>query len=155
SPRARTGRARILDHLATTLADRARALEREEAALGMADAAVAVAMLAGLWLGASLGAGARAGLAGDRGRPPHLRGLAAKRLVQGDLHVEAQIGAALADVAAAARAAHAENAFKNVGESRAKIAAEAVRTSHAALFERGVTEPVISGTLLLVLQDIV
>src|SRR5262249_44566261 len=32
---------------------------------------------------------------------------------------------------------------------------EAVRTSHAALFERGVTEPVISGTLLLVLQDIV
>src|SRR4051812_11438024 len=39
--RARARRARVLDHLAAALADRAGALQREEAALGVADAAVA------------------------------------------------------------------------------------------------------------------
>src|SRR6185436_2662284 len=72
--RARTGRTRVFDHLAAALADRTGALEREEAALGVADAAVAVAMQTGLWLGAGLGADARAGLAGHRRRQPHLRG---------------------------------------------------------------------------------
>ena len=45
--RARAGRARIVDHLAAALAGRAGALEREEA-LGMADAAGAGAVAAGL-----------------------------------------------------------------------------------------------------------
>src|SRR5262245_51956945 len=49
---AAAGRAGILDHLAAALADRTGPLEREEAALGVTDAAVAVAMLASLGLGA-------------------------------------------------------------------------------------------------------
>src|SRR6185295_8766663 len=52
--------------------DRKRALARQKAALAVADAAVAVAVLAGLRLGAGLGAVAGAGLAGHRGRQPHL-----------------------------------------------------------------------------------
>ena len=156
APGAGAGRARILDHLAAALADRAGALEREEAALGVADAAVAVAVLAGLRLGARLGAGAGAGLAGDRGRQPQLGGLAGERLLQRDLHVEAKIGAALAPAAArAARARHAEDAFENVGEGGAEVAAEAVRAAHAALLERGVAEAIVGCALLLVLQDVV
>src|SRR5204863_8783288 len=75
-PRARAGRAWILDHLAAALTNRTGALEREEAALGVADTALTVAVLAGLRLGAGLGTAAGAGLAGHRSRQPHLRGLA-------------------------------------------------------------------------------
>src|SRR6185312_8672573 len=123
------------------LAHRTGALEREEAALGVADAAMAMAVLAGLGLGAGLGAGARTGLAGHRGRQPHLSGLAAERIVERNLHVEAQVGATLARGTAPARtAAHAEDALEDVRESRAEIAAEAGRAAHAALLEGGVAE---------------
>ena len=149
------GRTRILDHLAAALADRTGALQREEAALGVADAAVAVAVLAGLRLGAGLGAGAGAGFAGHRGRQPHLRVLAGEGLLQRDLHVEAQVRAALAARAALARAAHAENAFEDVGEGRAEIVAEAVRAAAHALLEGGMAEAVIGGALVAVFQDVI
>src|SRR5882672_8741402 len=106
----------------------------------MADPAVAVAGRAGLRLGAGLGAAARAGLAGHRSRQPHLRGLAGEGLVQRDLHVEAQIGAALAARAALAAAAHAEDAFENIGKRRAEIGAEPMRAAARAVLERGVAE---------------
>src|SRR5580692_9427215 len=102
------GRTRAVDRLAAALALRAGALEREET-LGVADFALALAHRANFWLGAWLGAGAGAGLAGDRGRDTNLRRLARIGLVQGDFHVVAQIGAALAAGATAtAAAAHAE-----------------------------------------------
>ncbi len=59
-----------------------------------AHAASAVAGGAGRRLGAGLGAGARAVVAGDRGRHADLRGLAGKGLLERDLHVVAQVGAA-------------------------------------------------------------
>ena len=54
-------------------------------------------------LGAGLGAGARAGLAGDRGRHLDLGGLAGEGLLERDLEVVAQVGAALAAAALARR----------------------------------------------------
>ncbi len=155
-PGARAARAGIVDHLAAALTGRAGALEREEA-LRMAHAAGAAAGRTGLRLGAGLGARTGAGLAGDRGRQPHLRGLALERLLQVDLHVVAKIGAALAarGAAAAAPAAHAENAFEDIGEGGAEIGAEAGPAAHAALLEGGVAETVIGGALVAVLQNVV
>src|SRR5258708_6009904 len=72
---AAAARARILDHLAAALTDRAGSLQREEATLGVADAAVAVAVLTDLPLGAGLGARAPAGL------PPHRPPQAGPRLL--------------------------------------------------------------------------
>src|SRR5262249_38240297 len=57
--RAHTGRAGVLNHLATALTTRTGPLQREEA-LRLPDAAGAAAGRAGLRLGAGLGAGARA-----------------------------------------------------------------------------------------------
>src|SRR5262249_13516272 len=56
-------------------------------------------------LGAGVGAGAGATFASDAGRHADLRGLAVEGLHQRDLHVVAQVGAALAAGAAAAAAA--------------------------------------------------
>src|SRR5260370_32174817 len=69
------GRARTVDHLAAALARRAGPFQSEEA-LGMADASRATAGRTGFGLGAALGAGARAGLADDRGPDSYLRVLA-------------------------------------------------------------------------------
>src|SRR5438270_908057 len=52
-------------------------------------------------------------------------------------------------------AAHAEQIFENIREARGKIRAEAVRLSGAALLECRMAEPVVSGALLLVLQDVI
>src|SRR5674476_1100213 len=103
------GRTGIVDYLAAALAGRTGALEREEA-LGMPDLAGAATGRARLRLGAGLGAGARADFAGDRGRNADLGGLALERLFEGDLHVVAQVGAALAALAAAAAAPAAAHA---------------------------------------------
>ncbi len=92
-------------------------------------------------------------LASHRGRNPHLYGLAEKRLLEGDLHVVAQIGAALA-TAAAARA-HAENALEQIGECRAEIGAEAAGAAKPAVFEGGMAEAIIGRTLVRVLEDLV
>ena len=108
------GRTGILDHLATALTARTSPLQREEA-LRLPDAARTTARRAGFWLGAGLGADARTGFAGDGDRDFDLRRLALKSLFQADLHVVAQIGAALA-AAAATLARHAEQVFENVGE---------------------------------------
>src|SRR5206468_3334703 len=130
------------------------ALEREEA-LGLADAAGAAAVRTGLRLGAGLGAGAGAGLARHRGRDAHLRGFAGERLFQADLHVVAQIGAALGAIAAPAPAGHAENALEDVGEGGAETGAEIVRAAAHALLEGGMAEAVIGGTLVGVFEDLV
>ena len=74
--------------------------------------------------------------------------LPVKRFLEADLHVVAQVGAALAAGAALARAAHAEDAFEDIGERRAEIGAEAVRAAACALLERGVAEAVIGGALV-------
>src|SRR5262245_15428561 len=98
------------------MAGRTGALEREEP-LRVADAALAVAGRAGAWARARLGPGARARLADDRRRNAELRDLAAKRVFEGDLHVVAQIGAALAAGGpAAAPTAHAEQIVEDVSE---------------------------------------
>src|ERR1043166_2869114 len=65
--RARAVRARIVDHLAAALAGHTRPLQREEA-LRVAHLALPAAGRAGLRPRAGLGARARAGLAGHRGR---------------------------------------------------------------------------------------
>src|SRR5450759_2078260 len=105
-----------------------------------------------------LGAGAGAGFADHRGRDADLRGLAGKGLFQADFHVVTQIRAALAALPAAAApaAAHAKQIFENVGECMGKIGTKAVRSpAHAALLEGGVTEPVIGGALVAVLEDVI
>ncbi len=107
-------------------------------------------------LRAGLGAGAGAGLAGDRGRNAHLRGLAGEGLLEADLHVVAQVGAALAAGAAAApAAAHAEQIVEDVGEGRGEVGAEAAGAAGPAVLEGGMAEAVIGGALLGVLQDLV
>ena len=111
---------------------------------------------AGLRAGAGLGAGARAGFAGDRGRDADFGGLAVIGILERDLHIVAQIGATLAATRrAGAAAGHAENAFEDIGESRAEIGAEAVRAGAIALLEGGMAEPVIGRALVAVLQDVI
>src|SRR5260370_28221379 len=88
------GRARTVDHLAAALAGRAGPFQGEEA-LGMAGAACAPAGPTGFGLGAALGAGARAGLAGDRGRDSYVLILAGKGPGEADVHIVAQIVAVL------------------------------------------------------------
>ena len=154
-PEPRAGRARIVDHLAAALADRAGAFEREEA-LGVTDAAVAVAVRAGLRLGAGLGAGAGAGFAGDRGRDPHLRGLAVKGVLERDLHVVAQIGAALAAAGCAARAPPMPKMPSKISEkAEPKSAPKPCAPPRHALLERGMAEAVIGGALVAVLEDVI
>ena len=152
---ARAGWTRVVDHLATAVTRRAGALEREET-LGLANLAVARAARAGLRFRSGLGAAARASLAGHRGRNADLRGLAVERLFERDLHVVAQIRAALAPARAAAPAAHAEEVVEDIGERRGEIRTEAVRRAAApAMLERGVAEAVVGGALLGVLEDVV
>ena len=76
-------------------------------------------------------------------------------LLERDLHVVAQVRAALAPAAAAPPAAHAEQVFEDVREGRGEVGAEAVALPAAALLERRVAEAVIGGALLPVLQDVI
>src|SRR5262249_9628052 len=128
--RAHAGRAGILDHLAAALTAGAGSLQGKEA-LRLPNPTRAAAMRAGLRLGASLGADARARLAGDGDRDLDLRGLALERFLQGDFHVVAKVGAAFA-AAAAALAGHAEQVFEDIREGRGKARAEARMAAHAA-----------------------
>src|SRR5262249_37324176 len=102
-----------------------------------------------------LGTCAGAGLARHRGRDAHLRGLAGKRLLEGDLHVVAQIGAALGAIAAPARTGHAKNAFEDIREGGAEAGAEIVRAIAHALLEGGVAEAIISSALVGILENFV
>src|SRR5262245_40890637 len=153
-PRAGAGWAGIADHLAAALAVRASALQREEA-LRVQDASLAATARTGLRPGAGLRARAGAGLAGDRGRNAHLRGLAGIGLFQADLHVVAQVGATLAAATTPApAAAHAEEIVENVGEGRGHVA-EAAAGTPGTVLERGVTEAVIGCALVRVLEHFV
>src|SRR5262249_60728041 len=119
------------------------------------DASLAAAAWTGLRPGAGLRARAGAGLAGDRGRDAHLRGLAGIGLFQADLHVVAQVGATLAAATASApAAAHAEEIVDNVGEGRGHVA-EAAAGAPGTVLERGVTKAVIGRALVAVLEHFV
>src|SRR5262249_14168492 len=95
APRAATGGTRIIDDLAAPLAGRTRALDGKEALRG-AYLAGARAGRRGGGLRAGPGAAARARFACHAGGHADLRGLAGEGLGKRDLHVVAQIGAALA-----------------------------------------------------------
>ena len=112
---------------------------------------------AGLGLGANFRARARAGFTGDRRGDAHLRGLAHIGFLERDLHVVAQICAALAAPAAATSPspAHAEQIFENIREARGEVRAKAMRTARPALLEGRMAEPVVGRALLIVLQDVV
>src|SRR5207302_5150272 len=120
----------------------------------MADAAGAAAMGAEFWFRAGLGAGPGTGFTGDRGRDAHLRGFAGIGLVKLDLHVVAQIGAALA-AGAATRAAHAKDALEQVGEGGAKIGPKTAAAPAHALLEGGMAEAVIGSPLVRVFQNLI
>src|SRR5690606_19744373 len=97
------GGAGLGNHLAAAVAGRAGLLDREEALLD-AHAALAVAGMAGLGLGARLRAGALAGAAALPRRHADLGGVAVGGLLERDLHGVAQVGAAVDIVAPAAGA---------------------------------------------------
>ena len=154
-PAPRAGRTGIVDHLAAALTGRAGALEREEA-LRMPDLAGAAAGRAGLRLGAGLGAGAGAGFAGHRGRNADLRGLAVEGLLERDLHVVAQIGAALA--AGRRRAARRRPCRRCLRRCRRRSSRNRRRSRArrpAALLEGGMAEAVIGGALVAVLEHVI
>src|SRR5215813_13615855 len=153
-PGARARRAGIIDDLAAALAGRTGPLEREET-LGVTDASLAAAGRTSLGFGAGLGARAGTPLAGHRGRDAHLSGLAAIGFLQGDFHVVAQIGAALAPAAAStATAAHAEQVIEDVGEGGSHVA-EAVGRAEAGMLEGGVAEAVIGRALVGILENLI
>ena len=106
---------RILDHLAASLATRTGSLQGEKS-LRLPHAAGSTACRTVLGLGAGFGAGTRTGLACDRDRDLNLGGLADEGLFEGDFHIVAQIGTALAATAAPALPGHAEQILKDVGE---------------------------------------
>ena len=111
-------------------------------------------MGAELRLAAGIGAGPGAGFAGDRGRDAHLRGFAGIGLVELDLHVVAQIGAALAAAAASAPpATHPEQVIEYVGEGRRYVAKAA--SARTGVLECGVAEAVVSGALVRILEDFI
>ena len=153
-PEPRAGRARVLDHLAAALAGRAGALEREEAlrVRGPCRAPPQVAQVFGL-VPALAPVPEQASQVTEVGMRI-CAVLPAIGLLERDLHVVAQVGAALAAAAATgAPPPIAEDVLEDVGEGRAEVGAEAVRRRHAALLEGGVAEAVVGGALLRVLQD--
>src|SRR5262249_18734129 len=79
-----------------------------------------------------------------------------ERLLEADLHVVAQVGAALAAAAAPApgAAAHAEQVVEDVGEGRGDVA-EAAGCAGAAVLEGGMAEAVVGGALVGILEDLV
>src|SRR6185312_4045273 len=99
----------------------------------------------------------RAGLAGHLGRHLDLGGAAGIGLLDGDLHVVAEISAALATgaLAAASPAAHevAENVVEDVGHRGAEVARKS--GAGAAILEGGVAVTVVGGPLLRVAQALI
>src|SRR6185369_12693520 len=118
---------------------------------------VPVAARAGAGRGAGLGAGAVAGAAGLGGGYADLGLGAARRLLQRDLEVVAQVRAAVHAVAIAARAAAglAENVAEDVAEGFGEgRKAGAARAAHG-LFDAGVAVLVVSRALVVVAEDFV
>ena len=140
--------------LARALTYRAGALDHEESLL-RADLAVAIALLARLGVRAGPRPRPVAGIARRRNVDRYLGGLAVIGLLQRDLHVVAEVRAATLclTTAPAALPAHefAEHAFEDVGKAAEILCA----TTATAVLERCVTETVVGGTLLRVLQDLI
>ena len=156
-PGAGTVAARVGDHLPAPVTGRAGPLHREEG-LGRAHLALAAAGRAGGRARARFGAGADAGLAADAGGDPDLGGLAVERLLEVDLHIVAQVRAALVAAPAAAPApAHelAEQVFEDVRHGTREVVAETGPRAEAALFEGGMSELVVGRLALRVLQHLV
>src|SRR5512139_3283396 len=107
------------------------------------------ASLAGGRTGAGLGAGTVTGLALHHGGDAHLLGGAARRLLQGDFHVVAQIGAAMVGGTAATT-----STAEDVAEDVAKIKTAGAATTHAAVC-CGVAVLVVGRALLFVGQGFV
>ncbi len=86
-----------------------------------------------------------------------MRRLADIRVLQRDLHIVAQIGAALPSGAAAATATHAEEVVEDVREGGGKVSAETVRArTHAvAVFEGSMAETIIGRAFVRVLENLV
>jgi hypothetical protein len=149
--------ARVLNGFSPALAIGTGPLDGEEA-LGRAHLAVAGAGRTGGRPRAGFGSGTAALLAGDAGRHTDLRRLAGVGLRQRDLEVVAQIRAALAPRAGArsAPAAHelAEEIVEDVRHRRGEVRAEPAGSPTGPL-ECRVTELVVGGTLLRVLQDLI
>ena len=153
SSRAGTRGTRVVDHLAAALAGRTRPLQCEES-LRMADASLTATCWTGFGSGAGLGARARTGFAGHRGWNAYLGILSRIGLLQGDFHVVAQIGAALAAAAASAPpATHPEQVIEYVGEGRRYVAKAA--SARTGVLECGVAEAVVSGALVRILEDFI
>ena len=88
----------------------------------------------------------------------NLRRLAGEGLFERDLHIVAKVGAALASARRTAPpAAHhvAEDVFENIGKSASTAKAVTATAAHAAIFERGMAEAVVGGTLLGILQNLI
>src|SRR5512145_135156 len=155
------GPARFLDHLALSAARRASPLDGEKS-LRRAHLAVAAARRTRDRLRAGLGAAAIARFARRRARHPDVRRLAEKRVLEADVEVVAQVGAvARAGLPAAPADEFAEHLVEDVGETAhveseiaAALSAAAAKTIGPG-FERGMTEAIVSGALLLVLEDVV
>src|ERR1051325_3510692 len=151
---AAAGGAGIGDRLADAAALRAGLLDHEEA-LARPDLAAAAAHRAGLGRSAGLGPRAAARLAGRGGVDLKLDLAAVEGVLELDLEVVAKVGAAphVAAAAALLGATHelAEDIVENVGEGtevlRPAIASEAVLA-----LEGGVTEAVVGGALLRILE---
>src|SRR5690606_2779868 len=144
----------ILDRLATALALRAGAFDREEALRG-AHASRTRAQRTGNGRTARHGARARTFRTLDGGRHMDLRGLAGKGFLQRDLHVVAQIGTTLPSARGATLAAahhRAEYILEDVGEA---APGEALAAAGAAILESGMAETIIGGAFLRILEDLV
>src|SRR5579862_472585 len=152
---AATGLAWVAYEPAAAMATRTGALDGEEALL-RAYFSRARAGGAVLRFRSGLGAAAGTGLARNGARDADLGVLAAVRFLERDLHVLAEIAAAILPPTAPS-AAHdlAEEIVEHVGEGGREIEAEAVGAATAAVFESGVAEAVVGRALLAVLEDVV
>ena len=147
-------RAGIVDHLAAALAGRAGALQREEA-LRVADAAGAAAGRAGLRLGAGLGAEPEQASQVTEVGMRISAVLPRERILQRDLHVVAQVGAALAAAGAALRRRPCRKCRRRYRRRPSRNRCRSRAAAAHALLEGGMAEAVIGGALVAVLQDVI
>ena len=153
--RARTGRAGIFDHLAAPLAMGAGPLHRKKALCG-SDTAVSAAGGTGFGLGACFGAGPRTGFTADRDRNGQCGCFTVEGIFQRDFEIVAQIGAALAAIAAArAASAHiAEQVFENIRHAGGKIAGKTTGAA-TAIFKGRMAEAIIGCAFLPVRERLI
>ncbi len=145
----------IADHPAVAGTDRAGPFDGEEA-LALAHLAVAVAGRAGGGLGARLRRRSRGRFAGDRGRNLDGRALAVIGVLETDLEIELEIGAAPGALLAPG-AAHelAEQVVEHIGEIAAEVEPARRAVAAAAMLEGGMAETVIGRALVVILEDVV